>query len=140
MRSEVISKMKRQFADLTEKVTVQKFNDIVTFILKNGDMQTYCNKYNNNPHYKLEGFDIYLNPIHQSINWSKAILSNNISDYHEITIRDYNVEVQYYHLTLNDNKILLENYYEKDFAFIKKAFLNIYFPKIKCELDIYQEI
>jgi len=100
--------MKRQFADLTEEVTVQSFKDIVSFILKNGDRQTYCNMYNNNPHYRLEGFDIYLNPIHQSINWSKDILSNTISDYPEITIRDYHVNVQYYHLKLYDNKILLE--------------------------------
>jgi hypothetical protein len=130
-------KMEKQSIDLTEEVTVQKFQDIVEFILKNGDRQTFCNKYNNNPHYKLEGFDIYLNPINQSINVSKEILSNKISDYDVIVIQDHHVNVQYYHLRLNENKVLLENHNEKNFDFIKNAFLLIYFPKIESELRIH---
>lgn len=126
--------MKNQTVDLTKEVTVKKFRDIVNFVLNNGNRNTYCNKFNNNPCYKLAGFDIYLNPINQNINWSKGFLSNEISDYDEIVIYDPGVEIQYYRLKLSEDKIFLKSINDKDLDFMKKAFLFIYFPKIESEI------
>ena len=127
-------KMQKQYIDLSEELPVEKFQDIVQFILKNGDRQTYCNMYNNNPHYKLEEFDIFLNPINQSINWSEKKLSNKISDYNKIVIQNFQENVIYYRLTLSENKILLDIDNQKDFEIIKKIFLLKYLPKMEKEL------
>jgi len=126
--------MQKQYIDLSEELPVEKFQDIVQFILKNGDRQTYCNMYNNNPHYKLEEFDIFLNPINQSINWSEKKLSNKISDYNKIVIQNFQENVIYYRLTLSENKILLDIDNQKDFEIIKKIFLLKYLPKMEKEL------
>jgi hypothetical protein len=130
------AKMQKQYIDLSEMLTVKKFQDIVDFILKNGDRQTYCNMFNNNPHYKLEGFDIFLDPINQSINWSEDKLSNKISDYDKIVIQDFQTDVTYYRLTLSENKVLLDIDNQKDFDSIKKVFLLKYLPKMEKELKI----
>jgi len=41
---------------------VENFTLIKKFILEKGGKETYCNKYNTNPHYKFEIGDVYLNP------------------------------------------------------------------------------
>ena len=64
----------------------EKFAEIVSFVLENGDRQNYCNRYNNNPHYMLDDIDIYLNPHNQMINATEEHLSNNPLDYNRITI------------------------------------------------------
>jgi hypothetical protein len=123
--------METQLLDLTEHLSVENFQALVKFILKNGERQTYCNKYNNSPHYLLETFDIYLNPIAQFINYSETALSNEPSDYNEIVIHDAEMDIVYFHLILKANKVLLENHYEKDFYVFKKTFLLHYLPRIK---------
>lgn len=45
-------KMTKNYADITNEVSVEKFKRIAAAILKNGDRKTYCNKYNNSPHFK----------------------------------------------------------------------------------------
>jgi hypothetical protein len=129
-------KMQKQNIDLSETLTVKKYEAIVEFMLKNGDRQTYCNMYNNNPHYKLDGFDIFLNPINQGINWSKDKLSYKISDYDMLVIQDFSANVKYYRVTLSNNKVLLDIDSEKDFDFIKKEFLLNYLPKMEKEFKI----
>ena len=113
-------------------LTDKKFLDIIEFILKNGGRQTYCNMYNNSPYYRFAEFSIYLNPINQSINWTKDELSTKISDYHEVVIYDSNADVQYYHLRLNGNMVLLDSGKQKD----KSVFLLQYLPKIEKELEL----
>jgi len=41
---------------------VDLFDLIKTFVLTNGDKETYSNMYNNNPHYSFDGLEAYLNP------------------------------------------------------------------------------
>ncbi len=43
-------------------LTAAAFNQIKDHILAQGDRQTYCNMFNNNPHVVLGDMDIYLNP------------------------------------------------------------------------------
>jgi hypothetical protein len=130
-------KMQKQYIDLSEELTVKEFKDMVGFILKNGDRQTYCNMYNNNPHYKFEGFEVFLNPIHQTINWTNDNLSNEISDYNAIVIRDLQANGSYYYLKLNENNILFDDIYnqydEKERNLIRNKILNEYLPKMKRE-------
>jgi len=45
-----------------EVLTAAAFNQIKDHILAQGDRQTYCNMFNNNPHIALGDMDIYLNP------------------------------------------------------------------------------
>jgi len=47
---------------IDEYFTVKNFNLVKNFILKNGDRHTYCNMYNNNPHYMFGFIDVFLNP------------------------------------------------------------------------------
>lgn len=83
------------YRDISQKLSVQYFEGIKLFILSRGDRQSYCNLYNNNPHYLFEGFDVYLNPDigQQNINCDTAI-----SDFNILVIRDSFSEPQYYHL------------------------------------------
>jgi tetratricopeptide (TPR) repeat protein len=66
----------------------QNFNEFVQFVLSNGDRQTYCTKYNNNPHYSFDNVEIYLDPVNQWTNMTKEKLSYAVSDYNEIVIDD----------------------------------------------------
>lgn len=38
------------------------FGTIVQFVLREGDRQTYCNRYNHNPHLGHADFHVYLEP------------------------------------------------------------------------------
>jgi hypothetical protein len=59
-RSEVVVK-----AGSHKTLTVANFTRIRQFILRQGQRQTYCQKYNNNPHWAFNGFNAYLNPPDQ---------------------------------------------------------------------------
>ncbi|MDR1912051.1 MAG: hypothetical protein LBQ52_06900, partial [Helicobacteraceae bacterium] len=81
--------------DLKAALEVKTFEAIASFIIKNGDRQTYCNRYNNNPHYEIGEVDIYLDPISQKTNFLKSDLSNNVADYNRIVIYDRNKNAYY---------------------------------------------
>jgi hypothetical protein len=90
--------------NITHSFSKSDFQSIVQFVLKNGNRQTYCNKYNNNPHYALgKNVHIYLNPIDQSINFFSERLSYRIYDYDEIVI--YDPDYGYCHISLKENKV-----------------------------------
>lgn len=74
---------KTHFVDITNDFTIDQFEAVKTFILKHGDTQTYRNFDNNNPHYKIDNTDIYLNAETGQKN-----MNNNpdLSDFNEITI------------------------------------------------------
>ncbi|MDR3273265.1 MAG: hypothetical protein LBT29_07280 [Flavobacteriaceae bacterium] len=88
----VFSQDKESIHTVTDKLL---FEEIVQFVLSKGDRETYCNMYNNNPHYNLNGIDFYLNPINQHINYFKENLSYTVSDYNEILIDDNNDKKQF---------------------------------------------
>ena len=99
--------MNKEYLNITESLSVDKFTTIVSYILKNGDRTFYCNRYNNSPHYKVDSFDVYLNPISQFTNWSADKLSIEVSDYNTIVIQDFKADIIYYHIMLNDNSVVL---------------------------------
>lgn len=74
---------KPQFTDITNDFNIDRFEAVKHFILKHGNTQTYRNFDNNNPHYKIDSIDIYLNAETGQKN-----MNNNpgLSDFNEITI------------------------------------------------------
>lgn len=101
------------FRKINDLMSVQDFEDIKSYILTNGDRQTYCNIYNNNPHYSFSGFESYLNP---EIGQANINCDTEISDFNEIAIRDQNSMPIYYHILvvrngdLENDKIDLSSY------------------------------
>jgi hypothetical protein len=120
--------------DLSGILSKNDFEEIAQFILDNGDRMTYCQMYNNNPHYALEDFHIYLNPVSQWINfWGKLWghdLSCSVSDYNEIVIQDWNSPHIYYDIALAYEEVYLKNPYE---VAPKEYYeqLEKYIPKLK---------
>lgn len=69
------------------------FETIKVFVLERGDRLTYSNMYNSNPHYRFDGFDVYLNPEagQRNINCDPAL-----SDFDEIVIHEQKVGGEYF--------------------------------------------
>ena len=78
-------------------LTAAAFNQIKDHILADGDRQTYCNMFNNNPHVTLGNMDIYLNPDtgQQNINCNLKL-----SAFNHMVIRTRDPR-KYYRVQLN---------------------------------------
>jgi glycyl-tRNA synthetase alpha subunit len=98
--------------DINGILSKNDFEEIVQFILNNGDGKIYCQMYNNNPHYALEDFHIYLDPVSQWINFRWDDLSYSVSDYNKIVIEDWNSPHRYYDIILANERVYLTNSYE----------------------------
>lgn len=85
--------MEDEFRKITQSLSTPQFENIKSFILEHGDRRTYCNKYNDNPHYAFDGFDVYLNP---EIGQANINCDPEISDFNELVIHDPDSEPQYY--------------------------------------------
>ena len=88
------------FLDITYMMNYNDFENIKTYILLNGDRETFCNMYNDNPHYSFEGFEAYLNPEIGQLNIN---CDPELSDFNEIVIRDQNSDPQYFHILIVRN-------------------------------------
>ncbi|ABG58394.1 hypothetical protein [Cytophaga hutchinsonii] len=120
-----------QAIDITTEVSVEKFNAIAAAVLKQGDRKTYCNRYNNSPHYQMDGFDLYLNPANQFTNWSADKLSAEVSDYNTIVLYDQSAQSVYYDLLLKGDNVFLTCSDQTACLRIKKIFLTTYLPQIE---------
>ena len=89
---------------ISEYFSKSDFKETVRFILENGDRQTYCNMYNNNPHYAVNDIQIYLNPISQRINFYEEDLSYSVQDYDEITFDDWGPIPKYFRIQLYEDE------------------------------------
>ena len=116
--------------EISDIINKKDFEKIAEFILTNGDRQTYCNMYNNNPHYNYESINIYLNPISQKINLFCAD-SYNVSDYNCIVIQDKNSTYLYYHIKLQKNSVYIYNVYDNELESYKNDIVNEYIPILK---------
>jgi len=125
------SKIKKEYMDITQEVSVEKFQAIAAAILKEGDRKFYCNKYNNSPHYKIDGFDVYLDPVNQLTNWSAVQLSDNVSDYNTIVIQDFRNEMIYHSVRLKGETVVLEFDCKCDGEVVRKTFLSNYLLPIE---------
>ncbi|HPE76219.1 MAG TPA: T9SS type A sorting domain-containing protein [Draconibacterium sp.] len=84
-----------EFRDITHIVSVDSFESIKTFVLTNGDRETYSNMYNDNPHFHFEEFELYLNP---DIGQANINCDTSKSDFNEVVIKDQNANPQYYYV------------------------------------------
>ena len=121
--------------DISEILSVLDFERIVQFILDNGGRKTYSNMYNHNPHYRLENFDIYLNPISQWLNWTEEHLSFLVSDYDVIVIHDRNNSPAYYSIKLYNGKVWMYNTDRVEHTNYENELLTKYIPKLKLLID-----
>jgi hypothetical protein len=85
------------FKDITYMLSFHDFECIKTFILNNGNRETFCTMYGNNPHYSFDGFEAYLNPEIGQLNIN---CDPESSDFNIIVIRDQNSDPQYYYLLI----------------------------------------
>jgi len=137
------------YRDITQILSVSNFESIKKYILKNGDRQTYCNMYNDNPHFSYGYFHVYLNP---EIGQANIDCDPQKSDFNEIVIRDQNSEPQYYYLhivrlgdlenekiikvdtRMKENRIYILNPYKNDLNIMEdsvKSYIDIMVSKIK---------
>ncbi len=82
-----------EFIEITALLSIKEFEKIKKFILNKGDRRTYRNIDNNNPHYHFDDFHAYLN---SEIGQRNLYNDPEISDFNEITIHDWNRDIQYY--------------------------------------------
>ncbi len=82
-------------------VTAAAFRKIKSLVLAKGDRLTYCNMYNDNPHFSFKDFDVFLNPDtgQENINCDKQK-----SDFNYMVLRTKTMA--YYHLHLDGSKPL----------------------------------
>ncbi len=88
------------YRNIRDMISIQDFEDIKAYILTNGDRQTYCNIYNESPHYSFSGFETYLNP---EIGQKNINCDTSISDFNEIVIRDQSSIPKYYYILVVRN-------------------------------------
>lgn len=132
-----------RYEKITEHISVQQFEQIRSFILTNGDRKTYRNIDGNNPHYRLNHFDIYLNPENVNL----FMRNPDYDSFNEITIYDPSNEIQYYTLRivragegensderfpvkLDENNVYLVNSYYDDNDKMKKNLLEYYLKEV----------
>ena len=147
-QEEMIDNSSNEYLEITENFSVQEFEVVKTFILENGDRQTYRNLDNNNPHYSFDGFEAYLNA---EIGQGNINNDPKISDFNEITLRDSDAMPQYYtiHIVrkgdieneeivvfegMKEEKVYLLNPYEDDIDLMERN-LNGYIEAIKNEIN-----
>lgn len=130
------------YRDITEFFSLQEFEDLLSFVLENGNNKTYCSLYNNNPHYAFAGFDVYLNPVSGN---NSDLGDFKLSDFNELLIHDLNEDIQYYHICsgfstkvlpdgsipdLKENRVYLLNIYDENMNRMEKN-LRVYIKNLK---------
>ena len=96
------------YRSVSYALNTNEYEEIVSYILTKGDRLTYCSKYNNNPHFAFEEFDVYLNP---EVGQRNINCDAELSGFNELVIQNFNASPQYFHLVivrsgdLNDEQI-----------------------------------
>lgn len=133
--------------NITDCFSASEFEKIKTFILQNGDRQTYRNFDNHNPHLRVAGFDVFLNA---SVGQRNINNDPGMSDFNQITIRDNNDNNNSIYYTLQfvregdienpdiyvpdhfqSNNVYVLNYYGERIKKMRDDLVSYYFPKIR---------
>lgn len=136
------------YRDITHLLKPQEFESIKFFILENGDIEGYCQMYNNNPHYSFTNFEAYLDPETGQRNID---CNPDSSDFNVLVIRDRYADPQYYDILiirkgdigkeeiytpegLQEDRVYLSNYYDYDLDSMQ-ANVAVYIDIIKGEIN-----
>jgi hypothetical protein len=109
----------RNFIPAIDLITDVEFKRIIAFIIEKGDRKFYCNRFNNNPHYRLSQCDIYLNPS----DVRNIECDSLISDFNEIVFYNSSAVHQYYYMRIESvsNEVVVN---------MKDVVLRIYLKEI----------
>jgi hypothetical protein len=129
----------QNFIDVTDHFSLAQFEALKEKILKNGNIQTYRNYDNQNPHYILNGVDLYLNA---EIGQKNINNDPELSDFNEITVndsihnmsftirivreKDFENKQIYIHEGMKKNRIYLMDYYQNISEAMKKVIIEKY--------------
>lgn len=91
------SKTQNQFVKITNQFSVEDFEKVKSFILKEGNRKTYRNFDNNNPYYDFKKFAAYLA---SDIGQQNINNDPKVSDFNRLTLKD---EDQYYEIIIVRN-------------------------------------
>ncbi len=113
-------------------LTMENFLKISNFVLSEGDRQTYCQAFNNNPHYRFSDFHLYLNSFSGNFQcelgkceFTITIQTINTSftySYWNVSLREKNLILQQYHSTTKSNILTkeVEEFFQKALSEIRK--------------------
>ena len=110
---------------MVNELNQTNFERIKAFILEHGDRVTYCNRYNDSPHYSFGDFDVFLNPKDTRNLYSRG----DARAFNELVIRDWASMAVYYRIRLDGVKLNysptgqeqeLDGYLQKIYAAIEK--------------------
>ncbi|MBM4776745.1 MAG: hypothetical protein GQE15_03490 [Archangiaceae bacterium] len=79
-------------------MTAADFALVCRFIFETGDRQTYCNRYNQNPHFEFDTFDAWLNP-------QRAPSFERLDEVASITLRTKGEQWKYADVWLADGTV-----------------------------------
>lgn len=135
-----------QFDDVTDYLPLHFFEEMKSFILKNGTRQTFRNFDNNNPHYSFGAFVVYLGA---DIGQGNINNDPTISDFNQLSINsnhfiqhcliiavrkgDLKKNKCWVYPGMSEEKVYLINPYKKDIAVLQencKQYIQIIKEKI----------
>lgn len=87
----------KNFVDLTNQLSLNQFEQIKDFVLKQGDRKTYRNFDNHNPHYRFTNFDIYFGA---DVGQKNSNNDPSLSDFNQLKISDTSAPIRYYELII----------------------------------------
>lgn len=104
--------------DISNILSYDDFQKIKQFVLDKGQVQTYCNMYNDNPFYQFDdGIELYLNPIVQFYTGGEH---PDLEAYNTMTIRIWDEKKDYPFMYTNigegkdTKKMFLNPYYDTE--------------------------
>jgi hypothetical protein len=131
------SKTQNQFVKITNQFSVEDFEKVKSFILKEGNRKTYRNFDNNNPYYDFKKFAAYLASDigQQNINndpkvsdFNTMTLKDDDRYYEIIVVRTGDVKVKKKGIVngMQENEVYLTDYSQNDLYVIQSQLI-IYF-------------
>ena len=134
----------KSYLKINQHLSTEQFEQVKNFILEKGDRSTFRNIDNDNPHYRIRHFNIYLGASNRHNLYGDPA----ISDFNEIIVYDSSNDIQYFYIKivrkgdkkdadiyvpqeLEESNVYLLNIYGEDTDKMQEDFLNNYLPEIK---------
>lgn len=136
------SKTQNQFVKITNQFSVEDFEKVKSFILKEGNRKTYRNFDNNNPYYDFKKFAAYLA---SDIGQQNINNDPKVSDFNTLTLKD---DDRYYEIIvvrtgdvkvkkkgivngMQENEVYLTDYSQNDLYVIQSQLITYFTDMLK---------